>query len=433
MSMTDLTAAIALWRQSPTASDRQSAKSAFIDIVQTAFLFFCFFPYLAPVPLPTDVQPYALILSLIVCAFGSHDKPPKEIWLLAVAPFSALIIWLVDDQSFYGFRETLSFLSPLPITLATMIILNQPAGASSLRRFIAFSTYTWLFFGLLERLINPDLLVALIPHISVDEARGVSGLATEPSFYGVYCLFLLLLNYLCNSNDRRIMYLLLFQIVVLAQSSVTILLMLIYMLYRTILFPTRRQIAVIIFLAISAIGLLAYVLPQLSNLRLATLAINLVNRPMVLFQVDTSINARAGHVLFSVLGFLDNYGLPRGFDHFTDYILRRANSLDFPWLGGLPPHLKIMSGYGAIIFELGILGLLTPLAVAILIFKYFRNKIRSALLMALYISTIMFSAIQISLPLFGIFLGWLAKMRDGGEEHSVQTAIFPRREAPTDG
>lgn len=424
MALTDYKAEKISWWQRPTDADRERAKFAAMSIVQMLFLFFCFFPYLAPIHLPTDVQPYALILSLLVCALASLDNVPKEIWLLALAPATSIVVWLVDDQSFYGFRESLSFFSPLSIALATIVVLKEPSGRSALRHFIFIATYIWLFFGLLERLINPNLLVALIPHTSVDEGRGVAGLATEPSFYGVTCLFILLLNYLCNENNKSIFYLLLFQIFFLAQSSVTILLLLTFMFYRTLLFPTLRQISTIIFLAVSSMGLLSYVLPHFADLRVAALAINFVSHPTQLFQLDTSLNARVGHVVFSIIGFLDNRGLPHGFDHFTDFVLMRADSLNFTWLGGTPPHLKIMSGYGSLLFELGVFGLLTPLTVVILSLKYFRFNFRLGLLFALYISTIMFSAIQVSLPLFGVFLGWLGQMRRTKDE-SAPPVIQP--------
>jgi hypothetical protein len=359
------------------------------------------------VPLQSDVQPYALIMSLLVCAFGIPSKIRWETWLLAVAPSAALVIWLAEDQSFFGLRETLSFLSPLSIAVATITILELPGGPEMLRRFLVFATYCWLFFGLVERLYDPTLLVALIPNTSVDETRGVAGLATEPSFYGVYCLFLLLLNYISNNNNKKIMVMLLFQIFILAQSSVTILLLLVFIAYRAVLFPSLRLIMGVLFLLLICVLLFIYVLPYLTNLRIASLTLNLLSQPTALLQVDKSLNARAGHVLFSILGFIDNHGLPWGFDHFNEYVNQKSASLKNVWLGGLSPHMKIMSGYGAGLFELGILGLFIPLVAVLSIFRYFRPDIRSGILFALYISTIMFSAIQVSLPFFGVFLGWL--------------------------
>jgi hypothetical protein len=66
-----------------------------------------------------------------------------------------------------------------------------------------------------------------------------------------------------------------------------------------------------------------------------------------------------------------------------------------------------MSGYGAALFELGAFGLLIPIAIALAITRYFRGRTRVAIFVACYVTTVMFSAIQLSLPLLGLMLGVL--------------------------
>ncbi|WP_156438348.1 hypothetical protein [Burkholderia sp. BDU5] len=371
-----------------------------------AFLFFCFFPYVQIVPTASDLQPYAFVMSLAVC-LAARGGLPREVWLFAASSFAALVLWLIDDRSFFGFREFLTFLSLTTVTAAAVSLSRTRHGWALLRRYVVFATFCWLIVGLVERLAEPSMMSALIPNTSLDPGRGVTGLATEPSFYGIYCLCLLGLNYLCNNGNRIVSLALLFQIVVLAQSSIAVLLLVIFAIYWLIFFVSPKNLVLASLAVLAILWILADLLPQFRSMRIAQLPLDFIGDPWVVLETDASLNARLGHSLFSLLGFADNWGAPHGFDHFHEYVGKKLSEVDYVWLGRRDPGIKIMSGYGAALFELGVFGLPIPVAVAFAIKRHFRGHTRVAIFVVCYVTTVLFSAIQLSLPLLGLMLGVL--------------------------
>lgn len=386
------------------------------------FLFFCFFPYLTPVATNTDLQPYALLLSLVVCIIYRW-RLPLALWLLGVPTLVALLLWMMDLSSFFAFRSFAGYLSLWTIAIATYVLLRQSDKVDRmLRSFVAFATWIWLVAGLIETFINPSLFASFIPNISLDVDRGVTGLATEPSFYAIYCIFLIGLNLLCRGNDRLIIALLLFQIVFLAKSAIGVVMLAILFAYWGVIFVSPHRLAVVALTAVAGALITKYVLPQFLDLRLASLVIDIWENPALVLQVDTSVNARVGHMLFSVYGFVDNLGLPHGFDHFHHYVADKLSDGDYVWLGVNEPGLKIMSGYGSALFELGVFGMFVPLAVTLMIFSHFRGRGRTAAVVNLYVHTIMFAAIQLSLPLLGVCLGYMA-FRTGSQNCATSNLV----------
>lgn len=401
------------WIGGMGAPERQEARRALNVALAWGFLIFAHFPYIALAPIRTDLQPYAFLLSVLVCAASAFTlEMPRILWWFGLAPVAAAVL-ATREQSLLGYREVLTYLSIFTNTAATLAVLRLPQGTQMLRQMLTFSTLAWLTMGIMERIFSPSILHFVIPNLSLDAGRGVTGFATEPSFYGIYCLVLLGLNFLYNDNKRSIALLLLFQIIFLAQSSITIVLLLIFIAFRTIFYPSWRIIAAVVTLLLVGLALFLYVLPRyVDNVRVAFLALQILADPLTLANYDVSINARVGHVLFSVLGFLDNHGMPYGFGHFEEYVNLKAPALGYNWLGALSPDMKIMSGYGGLLFEVGAFGLATLLAVGVIVWRYFMNNWRLGALAALFATTMMFSAIQISLPVLGLALGWMVAMRN---------------------
>ncbi|MEA3117339.1 MAG: hypothetical protein QOI13_609 [Paraburkholderia sp.] len=386
--------------------DREPVRASSKIPFAGAFLFFCFFPYIEIIHTESDLQPYAFVMSLAVC-LTARAKMPLEIGLLAASAIAAFALWLLDDRSFFGFRESLSFFSLTTVTAAAVSVLRTSHGLSLLRRYVVFATTCWLIVGLIERLVTPSLMSAFIPNMSSDSVRGVTGLATEPSFYGIYCVCLMGLNYLCNSADRRVFMALLFQVIVLAQSSIAVLLLLIFVSYWVIFFVSIKKLVLALLAVLSILWIIDNVLPQLDAMRIAQLPLDFIADPRAVLETDASLNARLGHSWFSLLGVFDNWGAPYGFNHFHEYVGKKLGEVDYIWLGRLDANVKIMSGYGAALFELGAFGMLIPIAVALAIKRYLRGRTRVAIFVVCYVTTVMFSAIQLSLPLLGIMLGVL--------------------------
>jgi hypothetical protein len=177
------------------------------------------------------------------------------------------------------------------VTAAAVSALRTSHGLLLLRRYVVFATYCWLIVGLIERLVAPSLMSALIPNMSLDSDRGVTGLATEPSFYGIYCVCLLGLNYLCNNGDRKISLALLIQIIVLAQSSIAVLLLIIFSIYWLVFFVSIRKLVLALLAVLAMLWIIADLLPQFNAMRIAQLPLDFVADPRAVLETDASVNA----------------------------------------------------------------------------------------------------------------------------------------------
>ena len=63
--------------------------------------------------------------------------------------------------------------------------------------------------------------------------------------------------------------------------------------------------------------------------------------------------------------------------------------------------------YGSILFELGFFGMVVPVTYSIVIFRAFRYGIKDMLVRMLFLNSILFTAIPLSLPFVGLYIGLL--------------------------
>ena len=367
------------------------------------FLFFVFFPYISIYQTGTDLQPYALLLSLIYNVLFLR-KLKVQLSLFLVCPAISLLFLIFTNFNFEVVRAIASYLSLFSITAASYSIFNSTAENHLVKKYFVVATYIWLITAIIEIFWYPEFMKILIPNINLDNDRGVVGMATEPSFYGIYCFFLLFLNYLINNNSKIIMIILLIQIIILAQSTMAILLLVVVFMYWALFNISIKNVTIIIIIIAIISCFIFYVFPGFEDYRVIYLLSNLVNDPLGLIKSDTSLNARGSHIIFSVLGFFDNYGIPHGFGNFGDYVEGKIIGVNYIWLGKIYSNMKIMSGYGSAFYELGVFAFSVPIAVFIIFNNYFQSK-KNLFIATLSFNTVMFSAIQISLPILGLIIG----------------------------
>jgi len=382
------------------------ARSGAVTALASLFLFFAFFPYLTIVPLGTDLQPYALLTAIILLILVSSWHWPAEIWLLAGPMAAGLLIGVVQLFSFSALRGIGAYATPFFVAGATYAVLRTRSRLVD--NFIKYVPYVWLVVGLIQTALDQEFMKAFLPNMSLDPDRGVAGLATEPSFYGMFCLFLLVLNYLRNPRDRLVAFVLLFQILFLAKSSVAVFSLLFLLLYFGLVNLSIKQIALCAIVIVGGYYAIVKLFPD--DWRIVILTSALLQDPSLLLLTDTSVNSRFSHFLFSLGGFFQDGLIPHGYGSFTHYV-REELAVRYPeyvWLGSLDDNLKIMSGYGAALFELGFVGLLYLVSLTVASYKYFRGDVKAFLVLTAFIHTIMFAAVQMSLPLLGFLIGYLS-------------------------
>jgi len=160
------------------------------------FFFFALMPYVSPIPLGSDVQIITgLIGYLIIGALLLKDKflvNPREfiIFLLGFL----FIFYINTNESTYQFRKAVGPLYAFGVYFVAKKYKDYiNLKVLDLALFIYFS-------GSLVQFISPSLFQMTFEFFireskySIGTARGVTSLAPEPSFLGIVCVYILLIQ-----------------------------------------------------------------------------------------------------------------------------------------------------------------------------------------------------------------------------------------------
>jgi hypothetical protein len=383
-------------------------------------LFFLFFPYVTPVSFGTDIQPWGIILTtvfLTIILFRGYKIKKILIFLLAPMILSVALFPFEDNQ-FSAIRSIAGYFTIALIPILFYYALKRHYEITV--TFLKLAVVVYLFVGIVQFLFDHSFMTFLLSRGGgYDASRGVLSLSTEPTFYGLICLFLILtFSALETSNKYKYIYLLLFQIIFLAQSSMVILFLLIFV-FIYILFRVRVKLYLITFLC----GVIIFLFLNFITLDLR--AINLFNQAIMhpeRLMLDGSINSRIGAIYFSIKGFIDSYGMANGFSNFSDYWAFEILRQDVFFQSARTPPVRIMSFYGGILFELGIVGLLIPFTYSVIIFKAYKANIRDFLIFFFFLNAILFTAIPMSFSLVGIYFGALIYKAEDRDRFGVVPA-----------
>lgn len=243
------------------------------------------------------------------------------------------------------------------------------------------SILVWCLIGAVQILFRRDFMSQFVPLMRSSATRGVCGLASEPSFYGYMCFLFFL--FAMDFNSHRIIFMLLctIQAFFFAQSSVTIVYFIVLSItYSSAILTTMKatSIAKIIAITLSMVAIITVVQIEMPNSRMAYLITKLLSSlgsndtP-----VDQSVQQRVNAIIFS----FSRMGLP--------YFVGTR---------------QIMSGFGGMVYEMGFFSLL----IIVPILKTIRNAHPSAegIGIVLAVAICMFSAIQLSSPLFAYYIGY---------------------------
>jgi hypothetical protein len=250
----------------------------------------------------------------------------------------------------------------------------------------------------------------MIVHVRTTDDRGVTSLAPEPTFLGLYLIFiswiiinlhqdkklpshikiLLILNFLC--------------ILFLAKSSMSILLLLILIGIKVGLdfFSNFKRVFITLFFLTFLIPTLNLIKEKIPNSRIVQLSMMVVEGPVFIAEKDASINERLRHIVFPLHGAVQNYLIPNGFHSFTETSTNLQDYYNgFFWHGS--SRNKIMSGFGAPIFELGVISFIYFYFMMCRICQGNKNK-KSKIFQFIGINILMFCAIPITFPLFALLV-----------------------------
>lgn len=395
-----------------------------VNTFSNILLFLVLFPYLSLIQTPFDTQPFAVIFSILIFSIFLIRKDndlsfPFPLWVLFLIFLYALGIYFVNSNYYYGIRSLVGYASVFFIAFASYKTFKY----FNITIYI-FSIYIWLFFGIVQLLFNKNFGKWFVPRMSTSIERGVTSLAVEPSYYATVCIFALILNELFYRNakyNRKLYYILMciliFQIIISFSGSGFLFLLVFFFSKCISLIFFERGIkkhrilfssTIIFFLII----LLFLYLPALQCTRAGVLLKNTLNDPLTLLFTDQSVADRISHVLLSFYSLFYSHGIGLALGTWGDHANLLTTSaggkieeIANVWLstGG-----RIMSGWGTVIYEIGIFGVLFIIVFLWIMFTGLRrNKEMKAVyfISMLTIGFIMLMAVPIAFPLFGYTLG----------------------------
>jgi hypothetical protein len=380
-----------------------------------------FFPYFRLVPTGSDLQPHFLAANaLLLLVFGYVVRWRIE---LTVRLFYCWVMLLYCVVLFTAYQHfDLRGLSPY-VTLVTVTLSGYVMWRHRMIRpaWIKWFIWTWFIVGAVQATVYRDFMTQVLSRATTTEHRGVVGLAPEPSFYATMCFFIFLYLRMAGAAghyDRKTVrfygWLLVAQVALFAQSPVGLVMLTIYFAIRAVLTLDWRAIAFLIATP-TILFIVGYYL--FGDSRVGQLIGLVVEEPSLLFLAEGSINDRVAHIFFSIYGFLGSFPLPFGHGTGQWRQFLETNVPQFPVFFWVTEADRVMSGYGSLMFELGIVGLIMPVMV---LWSFLRQRDIELKIVGLTITATMFSAIPMAFPMFSLLFGMSEAMR-------ADTASDPRR------
>jgi hypothetical protein len=315
----------------------------------------------------TTTQPNALIFSIFPIVFIKSNRLPKELFIFGVVFGFATLFLFISDLSFLSFRDWANYLSMFFVTFAAYNFLRYINGLPY--KFFYSVVCIWLFVGLVQMFLYPSFLSFLLHGWrggGLSNGRGVTGLSTEPTYYGLM-LGLFFVIYLINNwydRSKLLGFLILFQVVFLSWSSTAIIFFLSATGFFLIIMLVRLNVKLI--LSITALSIVVSVflvstIDLYKELRIYKISRVVLDNPEIILATDFSVSERVNHIVFPVVGMVENKFIPSGYGKFDEYLIAKKNSTTYEVFFRhklFRPSNRILSGHGKVFFELGGIGLL---------------------------------------------------------------------------
>lgn len=368
------------------------------------FMLTAFFPYvkLLPFEIGSDLQPYALIFSMLLFVLVDKTLPKEMLFLLLIA-LEGTLVFFSSNIGLNEIRSLSSYWSLFLIAFATYSILKKYK--SDVTQIVQLLILLYFLIGTIQFLFDKSFLTFLTHDWRTTDNRGVTNLMVEPTYYAIFCLLGCFIAYELKLRKRYI-FLLVFQILIFSKSSMIIGLLLLFLVLRVIFlrFSWKEALFMLSFFSCLAIVTIAYQ-STLMHLRITEIIFLFIESPSDIIMLDQSINERLVHLFFSIHGWITNLLIfPNGFSMFGYYLTENIPNYSeyFIVKNYGEEGARIMSGYGAILFELGIGGTLL-----IGYIWYIQTTLFYPKYLKLFFVFFMLTAVPLSIPLVGVYIGLL--------------------------
>jgi hypothetical protein len=177
-------------------------------------------------------------------------------------------------------------------------------------------------------------------------------------------------------------------------------------LYALLHFSVPKAIAALLALFAISLALFMYGGTLFAHTRIGGLLAALKDSPERVLLLDQSVSSRFSSIFYSLKGTVDNAFVPHGFEAWQGY----SDSQNMIYKGILNNYqvARIMSGYGAALFEMGWVALTIPIVITVGIMKsVWRDNPSRAISLLLVVHLLLLSPVPLSFPLVGLLIGEL--------------------------
>ena len=391
------------------------------------------FPYTQIVAIESYVQPYALILALLVSVYSfPYALKHAPVWdnfaMVTFATTGTFLFFLscLPQPSQQEVKSFLMYVSPLFLYCVGFTFYRT--NEFLFRSVVTCSAIIWLSVGMIQRFLSPSFATHLVgvwseaSEVVVASGRGVLSLAPEPTHHGFHLLLLACLLYLLKGRTIYVVSCILASVLLAGSASAVLALL----LGATVLFVIRPIRMFPIFVAASIVLSTAFmvVLTHFDDsnirMRIINLSVAIFENPTSLLEIDYSINSRIGGFLAGLdIIWNDNF-FPSGLSN--DYWLQRIPTFlgEYPWLFDLSPA-GIPSGIVIILYQMGFLGV--PF-ILYFIYRFISSGRSIAGVYLLLVAIIVFlGQFLISTPIFGLILGCAVSVLVNNNEMRFKEAL----------
>lgn len=300
-------------------------KSNFLVYV---FLFFCFIPYISPLPLSTDIQPTFIFFGiLILISFSIRKYTSFEIIVFIFSIFYLVNISLDSTPDFFTYlRKNTSLLFIFPILVIVRkyyYMINDKFIKIILTLYISsilieiFSPTIYSYYNLFstQKIIDYGI-------------RGISGVMPEPTDFAFTCFMLISIIFiskelhLISKRLYFISFLLLFLMILLSLSVAGVLSIILFI----ILINLRHIFSLKFFLFFSIFSIFVFISINYFENRVISILFNLVSNPMLVIE-NTSLFYRVLYNLIAIYNLYDSYGFGSfgvgAINHVGPYIIEK--------------------------------------------------------------------------------------------------------------
>lgn len=383
------------------------------------------FPFVSLGIIDSDTQPYAVLmagvvvlLSLLVYSFD------WRLWLLAVpAAFCVILSFDPAVDAKEVVRSTIIYGSPFVFSLFYVVCARKNVDLGLLCR-TAFVIYTAA--AAVQLVLGKEVLDFLIATRSTEQ-RGVTSLTPETSMYGLVSI-LLFCGIWLTEKSRRLspvwVVLLCVQVLIFSRSFLALGVLGLSALISLSL--TGRLRAALLGIGAFALGWYVMITLLPEGARVVDLTHLILRGPEALLLADPSGSERIFHIYLSFREAIGAFFAPHGLASFRPVIDRALVEIPLFWYEG--GGYKIMSGYGAALFELGVFGLVYVFVSCAVLYEADLPKRKKVFVTCAMLGCFL-NSINLAAPLFGLLVATLAQLRaargresQASERHALRTA-----------